>query len=38
MRDWDKPILGSVTATDFAEAAAGLVSAVITLILLIVFC
>ncbi len=32
--DWDKAILGKLTATDFAEAAAAGVSAILTLILL----
>lgn len=32
--DWDNPILGKLTATDFAEAAAGVVSAAIALTLL----
>ncbi|MBA7645851.1 hypothetical protein ES703_53610 [subsurface metagenome] len=33
--DWDNPILGKLTATDFAEAIVGVVSAVIALTLLI---
>ena len=33
--DWDKPILGKLTATDFAEATVGVISAVITFTLLL---
>jgi len=35
--DWDKPILGSLTATDFAEAIVGIVSAALMLTLLCLF-
>lgn len=35
--DWDKPILGKLTATDFAEASAGVAAAVITFTLLFLF-
>lgn len=35
--DWDKPVLGSLTATDFAEAAAGVVSMVVAFMLLSLF-
>lgn len=34
---WDKPILGQLTVTDFAEAAVAVVSAAITLTLLFLF-
>jgi len=35
--DWDKPVLGKLTATDFAEAIAGGAAAVIALTLLSLF-
>jgi len=35
--DWDKPIIGELTPTDFAETAAAVVSAVITFTLLLLF-
>ena len=35
--DWDKPILGRLTATDFAEAAVGVAAAAILLPLLLLF-
>ena len=35
--DWDKPIAGELTATDFAEAATAVVSVVITFTLLLLF-
>jgi len=35
--DWDKPMLGKLTATDFAEAAVAMVSAVITFSLLLLW-
>ena len=35
--DWDKPILGKLTATDFAEVIAGVGAAVIALTLLSLF-
>ena len=35
--DWDTPIIGELTATDFAEAAAAVVSTIITVTLLLLF-
>ena len=35
--DWDKPIMGRVTAADFAEAIAGVGAAVIALTVLLLF-
>lgn len=35
--DWDKPVLGKLTATDFAEAIAALVATSIMLTLLLLF-
>ena len=35
--DWDKPVLGRLTATDFAEAAVGVAAAVIAFTLLFLF-
>ena len=35
--DWDKPVLGKLTATDFAEAAVGVGAAVIMFTLLLLF-
>ena len=35
--DWDKPVLGKLSATDLAEAIAGVAAAVITFTLLFLF-
>ena len=35
--DWEKPILGKLTATDFAEATAATISTAIMLTLLLLF-
>ncbi len=35
--DWDKPILGRLTAADFAEAIVAVVAIIATFILLLLF-
>ena len=35
--DWDKPVLGKLTATDFAEATVAVISAAIMFTLLLLF-
>ena len=35
---WDKPILGKLTLTDFAEALTGVLAAIMALALLMQFC
>ena len=35
--EWDKPVLGKLTATDFAEATLGVAAAVIMFTLLLLF-